>query len=241
MNKLLPGSLDLRSAPRPRFAVGSGVLGHGLVACLWLWTGTGRLPASPADPAPEVSPYRQALASFQQHEYDRALSLTERTPENMGSGERADLLNLRGAVYLRQSRFDQAGRRSPRQRALIRSCGRHASTRPRFPSARSTTRRAARSLILCSTRPAVSGTPKSTVFWTTNYGWPICAPAASSPRWISSPNTAPTPRPRWLGTTSMPRSKGGTTGPKKRRNGLSRRTPNTPTATVSPTRSLWSS
>ena len=96
---------DPRPALPPRFSLARGA-GRGLVACLWLCASVGSVRAASPDAAP--SPYRQALESFRQQEYGRALSQTEHVPENAGNGERADLFNLRGAIYLRLGRFDQA-------------------------------------------------------------------------------------------------------------------------------------
>ena len=107
MNKMLHGNFDPRPAPLPRFTLGRGFAGPGLAACLWLWSGGG-LHGSQTEPAPDTAPYRQALTAFQRHDYERALNLTEHPPKNEGSGEQADVLNLRGAIYLRQGHFDQA-------------------------------------------------------------------------------------------------------------------------------------
>ena len=90
----------------PRFSLARGV-GCGLVACLSLWTAVGAFAATQPEAVPP-SAYREALESFHQQNYERALSLTGRPPENASSRERADALNLRGAVFLRQGRYDQA-------------------------------------------------------------------------------------------------------------------------------------
>ena len=108
MNKFLPGTVDPCPALPTRFSLGRGAAGSGLAACLWLWTSVGGLQASQTEPALDSAPYRAALIAFQGHDYERALGLTARPAENAGSGERADILNLRGAIYLRQEHFDQA-------------------------------------------------------------------------------------------------------------------------------------
>ena len=106
MEKPICAPFDPRPALPPRFSLGRGV-GYGLVACLSLWTSVGALAATKPEAA-SPSAYREALESFHQQNYERVLTLTERSPENASNGERADILNLRGAVFLRQGRYDQA-------------------------------------------------------------------------------------------------------------------------------------
>ncbi len=110
MSKTSPASPDPRPAKPPRFSTGRGV-GRGLVACLWLWTSAGPLAFAATNnqtPEPAPSPYAQALASFQRRSYDRALGQLERLPDSLSAGQRADALNLRGAIYLRQGRYEEA-------------------------------------------------------------------------------------------------------------------------------------
>lgn len=92
---------DPRPAVPPRFS-----LGRGLVACLWLWTGSGILAAGA--PAAASSVYEQALGSFQRRDYRHALTLLDGLPDDAPARRRADANNLRGAIYLRQGRFDRA-------------------------------------------------------------------------------------------------------------------------------------
>lgn len=95
---------DPRPAPLPRFSLGRGVTKW--AACLWLWTSASGLAATVPEVAP--APYRQAVDLYNRQNYDRALGLLERTPDDGNPGSRADVLNLRGAIYLRQGRFAEA-------------------------------------------------------------------------------------------------------------------------------------
>ncbi len=85
--------------------------GGSLMACLWLWTSAGALAASRTAAAPDpaaATAYRNALDLFNHADYARALALLEHAPTDGTPGELADILNLRGAIYLRQARYDQA-------------------------------------------------------------------------------------------------------------------------------------
>ena len=88
----------------------------------WAKSGTGRWPAfacgppsglsaapAPApDPAAAATVYRQAMESFNKEDYSRALDLLGHIPDTGKPGEQADVLNLRGAVYLHQHQYDKA-------------------------------------------------------------------------------------------------------------------------------------
>ena len=62
--------------------------------------------------------YQQAVEDFNRNDFDGASAILQKIPENGNSGQRADILNLHGAIYLHQHRFELARAFFARARTL---------------------------------------------------------------------------------------------------------------------------
>ena len=107
MGNSLTGPVSRRSIPT-HFTMGR--MFGGLLACLCLWTSLGAFPAAAVVDQPSETPYQRALEHFNDGDYARALNLLEQTPSvnEKDARAQADVFNLKGAIYLRQHRFDEA-------------------------------------------------------------------------------------------------------------------------------------
>lgn len=100
--------------------------GAGICFAAGMWTsslasGPGTLAAAAA-PAPADAPgpaaYQQAVDRFNSHDYPGATALLDTIRENGNARDRADILNLRGAIYLKQRHFEKARAFFARARSL---------------------------------------------------------------------------------------------------------------------------
>jgi tetratricopeptide (TPR) repeat protein len=71
-----------------------------------------------AGAAPAVPDYQHAVESFNREEYDAAAAMLDKIPANGNPKDRADILNLRGAIYLHQKHFESARALFARARSL---------------------------------------------------------------------------------------------------------------------------
>ena len=107
MDKAFLGPVKSSHVATPKFSLGRAA-GGSLAACLWLWTSAGVLNAAAAPGSAATAVYHSALDRFNHADYARALTLLEHAPADGTPSEQADILNLRGAIYLRQNRYEQA-------------------------------------------------------------------------------------------------------------------------------------